>query len=1388
MKQKEANRESNLSKSQLLLWSGQELNPNSPMYNMALTFEFNGFIDHSRFSDSFQTLVDQCDAMRTVFQVVNGIPQQKVQPKMQYTLDLLDWSNKTNVEIRFHNWVQKRSQQLLNLSSCAFESMLIKLASDRFVWYLNQHHLITDAWSVSVQYRVMAELYQLSLEGNLQSSPALPTFQDYLRYERAVQQKAGKKEVIAYWDERVGQLSAAPSLYGDTGGQVISTHSERVTLDLGIERSNRLRALTQEDDLRAWTQHLSLYNIFATVLFAYLHRVSGQQQFTIGTPAHNRPTVIFKETPGLFIELFPLFAEIESGESFDTVLQQIRTEVNGFLRHALPGASSAKLNRSFNVVLNYIHASFLDFNGISMKSEWIHPNHCDPRHHLRLHVHDFDASGSIHLHFDLNSKIFEQRRHAAVPQHFLALLDAFIEDRSQPVGKPTLLTEPEFQHMVHHLNNTTSDNGEFTVMDLIAMQVSKFADAPALYLQGRSISYQTLEEKSNKLAHYLLLQNIGAGQIVALYLRRSIELFIGIWGVLKTGAAYVPIASNYPEERVAYILADVNASLVLTSEKLEAACKVEFNHLRLDADWDQIESLPVTCPPVKINPDNLAYIMFTSGSTGQPKGVMISHRALVNYVTWAKSTYLKTTRPAFPLFTITAFDLTVTSIFLPLASGGSVVIYPENDSGPDLAILEVISDDLVDALKLTPSHLALLIGKDLTASRVQMLIVGGEEFKSQMANDVLDMFCHKVQIFNEYGPTEATVGCVVHQVEKKDNRISSVPIGTPISNMQAYVLDTQLNPVPQGTPGELYLSGIGLAEGYWNQPELSSEKFIPNPFFPKTQMYRTGDRVRMNKNYKLEYLGRYDHQVKIGGLRTELGEIEEALIKHPDIKQCVVGIPSRKQLEPKEAEVYCTQCGLPSNYPSSEFDSNGVCNLCRSFENYHQKAQKYFLKLEELNAIFNRSKLQKKGVYDCIMLLSGGKDSTYALARLVEMDLKVLAFTLDNGYISDQAKANIKRVVNGLGVDHIYGETPAMNDIFVDSLQRHCNVCNGCFKTIYTLSTELAIEKGIPIIVTGLSRGQFFETRLTEELFRNENVDFDRIDQTILEARKAYHRTDDAVSRLLDVSFFKDDRVFEQVQFVDFYRFCDVSLDEMLAYLDECLPWVRPTDTGRSTNCLINQVGIFIHKKKRGYSNYAFPYSWDVRVGHKTREESIDEINEKTDDQEVDRILNEIGYQQTENPPEMQQLVAYYVSASPVSHLELRQYLAHKLPDYMIPAHFWSIAKMPLTFNGKIDRKSLPGWSEGRPDTETIYRAPESKIEEMLFEIWSEVLQIPQVGVDDNFIHIGGNSLGAIRILARINEAFQLDLLLNKVFEYPTIAEFGEFVEKTIEHLLGEEE
>ncbi len=718
-------------------------------------------------------------------------------------------------------------------------------------------------------------------------------------------------------------------------------------------------------------------------------------------------------------------------------------------------------------------------------------------------------------------------------------------------------------------------------------------------------------------------------------------------------------------------------------------------------------------------PNDPAYVIYTSGSTGTPKGVVVEDSALANYLQWALD-YYSDGPIDFAFHSSPAVDLTITSIYLPLITGGRVEVFSEDGETGEIPIASVFEADNVDAIKLTPAHLNIVRSLPGKARRIRTLILGGEDLKSATVRGVLDKFPAETRIFNEYGPTEATVGCMIHRFDATTDQWTSVPIGKPIANTAIYLMNESGQPVPGGVVGELYIGGAGVARGYLSRVEETAARFVDNPLRPGEKLYRTGDLGRWSSDGRLEFLGRKDEQAKIRGVRVEAAEVQSAIQSHPRIDDCVVIIRNRAE---RQAVQYCASCGIPSNHPDVQFNSQGVCSLCIAYDKFRDQAQRYFKTPADFEALVEQLKSRRTGTYDCLALFSGGKDSTYMLYKLVALGLKPLAFTLDNGHISDGAKANIQRAVKDLGVDHTFGSTPHMPEIFADSLARYSNVCNGCFKTIYTLSVNLARENNIDCIVTGLSRGQIFETRL-HDLFRHRVFDSASIEKQIIEARKIYHRMEDTVARVLDVKIFSDDEVFSKTRFVDFYRYWDVPLEDVYTFLHDRAPWVRPKDTGRSTNCLINDAGIYIHKQERGYHNYALPYSWDVRLGHKTRQEALDELNDDIDVDRVRSILRQVGYleSQTTGLDDERELLAYFVG-SPVSGKELRDYLSDRLPSEMIPASIVRVDEIPLTPSGKVDQGQLPTPRTGARAED--YTAPRTDLEKQLADIWKQISGTP---------------------------------------------------------------
>ncbi len=840
-------------------------------------------------------------------------------------------------------------------------------------------------------------------------------------------------------------------------------------------------------------------------------------------------------------------------------------------------------------------------------------------------------------------------------------------------------------------------------------------------------------------------------------------MIAAVHGVMRSGAAFVMLDPDDPPARHDAIAADAELALIIDDLAIDDLAEVSV---------DDASNAGGAAADVEVGLDDIAYVLYTSGSTGRPKGVPIPHRGLADYLTFASAAYSLDMPIVMPMYSSLGFDLSITSLFLPQLLGGRTVVFHE-DAVTSLG--RIAADRRLTVLKATPSQLEILNRLAIDPLALELVIVGGEAFRRPVAETLVERCAGSVRIFNEYGPTEAVVGCMIHEWDPATDHGPDVPIGRAAPGSEVYVLDARQRRTPVGAWGELYVRRPGMAQSYLNLPDASAERFVTVDSIGGPPLYRTGDRVRIESGV-LVFGGRIDDQLSIGGVRLEPGEIEAALVAHPDITSAVVRVWTPTHDRARR----CSRCGLGTDVPGVEVDDAGVCSVCRSFDVVAPQTESWFRTPVDLDAQLERARARGASEYDCIHLLSGGKDSTYALYRLVERGWRVHAFTLDNGFISDGAKENIRRSIADLGITHEFATTESMNEIFRDSLERFSNVCNGCYKTIYTLATARAHEMGIPVIVTGLSRGQFFETRLVPHQFEADRFEPDEIDRTVLQARRAYHHTHDAVTELLaeQAVFDRTDiDVLAEVEYVDFYRYVDVELAEMYEFLTERAPWVRPDDTGRSTNCLVNAAGIYVHQTERGYHNYAEPYSWDVRLGHKTRDEALDELDDDDEQAEIERMLAEIGY--VPKPPHV--LTAWYqtVDGSEVDVRLLTAHLRELLPARAVPSAFVHVLDLPLAESTKLDVSSLPAPSTSHLGSAS-YRAPSTPTEARVAGIWASILHLDRVGIDDDFFDLGGASLAALETVAATERQFSIELPDALVFEHRTLAEFAAAVDEHI--------
>ncbi|WP_202903118.1 non-ribosomal peptide synthetase [Paenibacillus gorillae] len=540
-------------------------------------------------------------------------------------------------------------------------------------------------------------------------------------------------------------------------------------------------------------------------------------------------------------------------------------------------------DRLFNICVNYYNTNLnSEINGFSIEnSEFYNGNQY---YSLQLVIKDWSDKGSLNLYFDYKINDYSEEQIDDMFNSFINLSQQIINNPSGSVGKLNLLSDAERNKLVYEFNYTEALYPRSkTIYQLFEYQAKKNPNKVAIRFHNNELTYRELNEKANQIARLILNSGGGKEIVVGLLTTHSIETVIGIFAIIKSGGAYLPIDPTYPDDRINYMLEDSNTKILLTNNSREC---LGFKGYIVDLTNTSLFEGDTEDLNLSNHPDELVYIIYTSGSTGKPKGTMIEHQGLVNYIWWAKQMYIKDESEVFPLYSSLSADLTVTSIFTPLICGGSIIIYPDNEE--EYVIYQIMRENKVTVLKLTPAHLSLLKDLKNNNSSVKRLIVGGEDLKSSLAKKIYESFEGKIEIFNEYGPTETVVGCMIHKYNYTTDKSTSVPIGVPAYNVQIYILDENLNPLPKNVVGEIYISGDGVARGYMSNPKLTKEKFIENPFIKGKIMYATGDLARFLSDGKIEYIGRAGQQVKIRGYRIELGEIENYLINHEAVKDVIV--------------------------------------------------------------------------------------------------------------------------------------------------------------------------------------------------------------------------------------------------------------------------------------------------------------------------------------------------------------------------------------------------------------------------------------------------------------------------------------------------------------------
>ena len=900
-----------ISNAQRRLWVLSQFEGGSVSYNTPSSATLEKNIDIESFKRAIDSVIERHEILRTIFKEdEKGELRQWIlkSEDLDFVIDFQDFRKEDNKEGRVKEYIAEDSYKAFDLENGPLlRASLLQTEDDCYVFYYNMHHIISDGWSMEVLSKDVFSYYEAYKENKLVDlKPLRIQYKDYSVWQLAQFEENSFKVHKDYWVNNLkGELALLNLPSSKQRPRVMTNNGHGLTTYINSATTDLLRSYSQENGGSLFIGLLAAWNVL-------MYRYTSQTDIIIGTPIAGREHADLEDQIGFYLNTLALRNEINPAENFEELFARIKQNTFEAFSHQmypfdrlleeLDLARDTSRSAVFDVML------ILQNNGEKTEGIEISDEELDHIIDRGANKSTFDIrigakeiNDCIYLQVDYNSDIYEKEMMVNLIKHYKKILHALLESPKEKISHIDYLSESEKHDLLFILNDTSASYPkDKTIVDLFEEQVAKTPKNVALVFEGKELTYYELNELSNQLAHCLQKNyNIKPNDLIGINLSRSEWMIISLLGVLKSGGAYVPIDPEYPAARKQYITEDSSLKLLITEANfIHDIDYYEGEIFAIDVEFDpknysseKIDSIPA------ILSSDLAYVIYTSGSTGNPKGVMIEHKSLHNYLVWALSMYCNDSKNMdFGLFTSLSFDLTVTSVYLPLVSGGKLSVF--NSTSDTHSLLKSYFESKIRCIKLTPAHVSLLKSIDIKSTMTQVVIVGGETLE-QTHVEILKKLNTNIQVFNEYGPTESTVGCTAVEVISKED----ITIGKPIANTQIYFLEEGGELCPKGVIGEICIGGDGLARGYLNKEELTKEKFINNPFKEGERLYKTGDIGRWLADGNIEFIGRKDDQVKIRGYRIELGEIENVLKRNKAIEQAVVVVKANEDKE-KELVAY----------------------------------------------------------------------------------------------------------------------------------------------------------------------------------------------------------------------------------------------------------------------------------------------------------------------------------------------------------------------------------------------------------------------------------------------------------------------------------------------------
>ncbi|MBT2335408.1 amino acid adenylation domain-containing protein [Variovorax paradoxus] len=883
-----------LTSGQMAMWLGAKFASPDTNFNLAEAIDIDGPIDPAIFTAAIRRVADEAEATRLSFVDTAHGPRQVVAPTFSGEIPYLDLSAESDPHAAAERWMRADFTRNIDLAQGQlWLSALIRLSPDRHIWYHRSHHIVLDGFGGGLIARRFADVYSAMAAGSAEvpeESRLAPISQ--LAEEDSAYRASGRfPRDRQYWVERFGDapdpLSLASQRSVNIGGLL------RQTVHLPAASVQALQAIAQE-------LGTTLPQILIATTAAYLYRATGIEDMVIGIPVTARHNDRMRRVPAMVANALPLRLAMRADLPIPELIREVGRQMRQILRHQSyryehlrSDLNMLVANRQlFTTVVNVEPFDYdFRFAGHAAKPRNLSNGTAED---LGIFLYERGNGQDLQIDFDANPAVHTAEGLADHQRRLLAFMAAVIRQPAQAVGHIDLLSADERKHVLLDWNDTAHAVPGTSLTALIEAQLAGNPEGIALRFDGQAMRNDELNRRANRLAHLLRARGAGPERTVALAIPRSMELMVALLATLKTGAAYLPVDPDFPQDRIAFMLGDARPACLVTTAALAESLPADAPKLLLDGAQTiaDLASCDDADAGITIDPSHPAYVIYTSGSTGTPKGAVVSHRAIVNRLRWMQHRYGLRADDRVLQKTPSSFDVSVWEFFWPLIDGATLVLAKPGGHKDAAYLVGLIAQEGITTVHFVPSMLEVFLREPAASacSTLRRVICSGEALSPALQSQFQQrLFC---ELHNLYGPTEAAVDVTSWECPRDPQTVAasaSVPIGRPIWNTQMHVLDSGLQPVPPGTTGELYIAGIGLARGYLNRPLLSAERFVANPYgAPGSRMYRSGDLARWRSDGSLDFLGRADQQLKIRGLRIEPGEIESVLLRHPQVAQAAV--------------------------------------------------------------------------------------------------------------------------------------------------------------------------------------------------------------------------------------------------------------------------------------------------------------------------------------------------------------------------------------------------------------------------------------------------------------------------------------------------------------------